>query len=60
MPSAPSDPGAARPNHQEFPMDEIRSILLHLDASTGATRRLRAAHRLAATAIREVWVYPKR
>lgn len=30
-------------------MDEIRSILLHLDASTGATRRLRAAHRLAAT-----------
>ncbi|MEI2676589.1 MAG: universal stress protein [Burkholderiaceae bacterium] len=30
-------------------MDEIRSILLHLDASTGATRRLRAAHQLAAT-----------
>jgi nucleotide-binding universal stress UspA family protein len=30
-------------------MDEIRSILLHLDASTGATKRLRSAHRLAAT-----------
>ena len=30
-------------------MDEIRSVLLHLDASTGATHRLRAAHRLAAT-----------
>lgn len=30
-------------------MDEIRSVLLHLDASTGATKRLRAAHRLAAT-----------
>jgi nucleotide-binding universal stress UspA family protein len=30
-------------------MDEIRSILLHLDASAGATKRLRAAHFLAAT-----------
>ncbi|MDO9316249.1 MAG: universal stress protein [Burkholderiaceae bacterium] len=30
-------------------MDEIRSILLHLDASTAATKRLRVAHLLAAT-----------
>ncbi|MFM9916751.1 MAG: universal stress protein [Rhizobacter sp.] len=29
-------------------MDEIRSILLHLDAAPGATHRLRAAHALAA------------
>lgn len=28
-------------------MDEIRSILVHLDASSGAMRRLRVAHRLA-------------
>ena len=27
-------------------MDEIRSVLLHLDASTGATHRLRAAQSL--------------
>ncbi len=30
-------------------MDEIRSILVHLDASSGAMKRLRVAHRLAAT-----------
>ncbi len=29
-------------------MDEIRSILVHLDASSGAMKRLRVAHRLAA------------
>ena len=30
-------------------MDEIRSILVHLDASSDAMKRLRVAHRLAAT-----------